>query len=150
MKRRLIFISSLIIFLSSFSLIFLGSKLLTKPFIETIEMPFGTIITWLGLIAFPTILYSGFKNIYNAKTKVLRFFKKIIFFLILSGCFWGVIGYFLADNWAYNFSNKNVFRGGERAATIFWNFSYILLVLSVLVFIIYLLYSFVLRVQKKN
>ena len=149
MKRKIVFIGSLIVFFIAFFLVFTGSNLLTKPFIKAIEMPFGTIITWLGLIAFSSTIYFGVKKIYYPKTKVSLVFKKIEVFLIVLSCLWGIIGYYLAGNWAYNFTNKSVFSGSEQAAAIFWNFSYILFISPLLVVLIFKIYTFISRILKK-
>lgn len=148
MQRNLFLINSLIIFFGASYFIFSGSVILTKPFIEVIGMPFGTVITWLGLIAFQIIIYFIIKR--NSIIKVSNYYRIIFKICIIIACFWGFIGYFLANNWAYNFSNSEVFRGGEKAATLFWNFTFFLLIFPIAIVLIYGVQSFLLLFKKKQ
>lgn len=137
MYRKTLFIIALSIFIATFYLVFSGAEILNKPFINAINFPFGTIISWLGIVAFPFTLYVGLSAIYYAETQFSKNYQIILKIIILMAIFWGLIGYYLADNWAYNFSTKKVFRGSENAADFFWLYTFIVLVLPIVFLVVY-------------
>lgn len=148
MKRTLIFMSSLIVFISTFYLLFIGSNVLTKPLIVAIDMPAGTVISWLGIISFQIINYLILNK--KSKIKAINFYKIILKGGLLLAFFWGFTGRLLAGNWAFNFSNENVIVGSEKAASIFWSFSFLLFIFPITVIIVYALHSLILFVKKKQ
>ena len=126
-------------------MLFSGSALLTKPLIESIEMPLGTVITWFGIIAFQIVSYLIIKI--ESKIKTTNFYRIILKGSFLFACLWGIIGYFLAGNWGYNFSNINVFVGSEKAASLFWIYSFLLFILPIAILLIYAIHSLIIFVK---
>lgn len=141
MPRKTVFFIILSIFLLTVYLVFSGAEILNKPLIKAIGMPFGTLISWIGIIAFPFSIYFACKHISNPKTRFSKNYQTVLKIIIILAFLWGIVGYYLADNWAFNFSSKSVFRGGVKAATYFWNYTYIIVILPILFVIIYGLHS---------
>ncbi len=77
--RKFLFYLSLIILLTSISLLISGSNILSKPVFNTTIFAYGSLITWLSLIALPMLIYTGFNKLYSPKSK-----KEKLIVLLLS------------------------------------------------------------------
>jgi hypothetical protein len=150
MPRKIVLFIMLIAFLLTVYLVFSGAEILYKPFINAVGMPFGTLISWIGIIAFPFSIYFACTHINNPKTRFSKNYQTVLKILIILACLWGIVGYYLADNWAFNFSSKKVFRGGEKAAIYFWNYTYTIVILPLLFVIVYWLHSGIKKLNKNR
>ncbi len=101
-----------------------GSSLLTMSLDKNKPIPFGTPITWTGMIALPLTIYWGIKELRRPSqrlNKILAVFLKII---IILGILWVPISFLLAGNLSFSFSETESFQGGQVAMRWFWRLSY--------------------------
>ena len=123
-RRKIWFFGSIIVAFSSIILLITGSSLLTMALDKSNSVPFGTFITWAGLISLPVSAYLGVKELrIPTKTfnKMLAGFLKI---LIILAILWVPLSYLLAGNFSFSFSEKESFQGGQTAMKWFWGLSY--------------------------
>lgn len=144
-RKVLLLIALALLFLAVFMLI-TGSPLLLTELSEGSGFPLGTLIAWLGMIAIPLVILTGFSGLYRPKTRQQKAWRRLLLgFLLLAIC-WGGIGHLLAGNWAYTFSGSSPsFRGSSEAGRYFWIFSYATVALPLLFLIVFGVFQFVRR-----
>ena len=123
-RRKTYFLSALILTLSAVILLITGSPLLTIALDSDKSIPFGTLITWTGMISLPLTIYWEIKDLRKPSgklNKILSIFLKII---IILGILWVPISYLLAGNLSFSFSEKETFQGGQIPMKWFWRLSY--------------------------
>ena len=123
-KRKIYFYCVLILTLSVFILLVTGSSLLTIALDSHASIPFGTLITWTGMISLPLTIYWGIKEFRNPSSKRNRILSGFLKIIIVLGILWVPISYLLAGNLSFSFSEKETFQGGQDAMKWFWRFSY--------------------------
>ncbi len=150
MKQKVCFGISLIIMVVVVILLSTGSNLLTIPFLTENQMPFGTVISWLGMISLPAAIYCGIKNIYKPQSPGLRRYRNVIIILITLSVLWGFLSYYLAGNWAFNFKQQAQFRGSAKASTYFWSYTFITAILPLVFLLVYKINNFfILKKEQK-
>ena len=135
--RRLLFILSVIVFITVSVLLTTGSKWLLISLSKTSNIPSGTFITWLGLIALPSLILLGTNKLYFPKSSIDKLFRKFILFALLLAILWVPVSYFLAGNISFTFSEKDTFQGGQKAMQWFWYFTYGIPIYSLSIILIY-------------
>jgi len=145
MKYRLLSLISLLAFVWCLYHLLTASSLLNQALIEQPYFPAGTLITWLGFIALPSAIYFGHSSLVDPRRKLARVFSVVFRILIIAGLFYGFICFYLAGNWGFSFDGGGGFRGSQMAASIFWQFNYILASFSLLAFFLYHALKFLLR-----
>lgn len=123
-KRKIYFYSALILTIGVIVLLVTGSSLLILALNSNGKIPFGTLITWTGMISLPLTIYWGIKELRkptNGLNRILSGFLKVI---IVLGILWVPISYLLAGNLSFSFSEKETFQGGQDAMRWFWRLSY--------------------------
>ena len=143
-RSKILFISSLLVFLIVAFLLFTGSSVLLVALSEDPYFPLGTLITWLGLIALPMSIYWGVKNFRAPKRRIHKFLSNLLKLTILLAILWVPISYGLAGNWSNTFTESATFQGGQLAMKLFWYFSYGIPIASIAVMIIHFI-TFLLR-----
>ena len=123
-RRKIFFYSALIVTLSTLLLLATGSSLLTLAIDPNKSIPFGTLLTWAGMMALPLSLYWGIKELRKPTKTPNRLLSACIKILILLGILWVPISYLLAGNLSFSFSEKDTFQGGQAAMRWFWRLSY--------------------------
>lgn len=146
-KSKIYFYSSLILTLSVIILLATGSSLLTIALDSDKSIPFGTLITWAGMISLPLTIYWGIRELRKPTIKLNRVLSGILKTTIFFGVFWAPISYLLAGNLSFSFSEKETFQGGQAAMQWFWRLSYGIGISALLTLIIY---WFSLLFKKKN
>jgi hypothetical protein len=101
-----------------------GSSLLTIALNRDETIPFGTLITWTGMISLPLTIYWGIKELRKPSSKLNRFLSGFLKIIIALGILWVPISYLLAGNLSFTFSEKETFQGGQDAMRWFWRLSY--------------------------
>jgi hypothetical protein len=96
----------------------------------------GTIVSWIGLIAFTFTMYLAFNKIHRANNSIHRIIKSIFGSIVILAFLWGLIGFLFAGNWAFTFQNHDEFRGSIEASRYFWIFTASLVLLPVILFLI--------------
>ena len=146
-KRNIWFYTSVTMLTVSAALLITGSTLLVLPISNEPYIPLGTFITWFGIIALPSAIYWGNQNLRMPPSafRYLSLVLKIILFLAL---LWAPICYLLAGNWSFSFSNKETFQGGQAAMRWFWRFSYGIVVVPIVLWVIHLIMSHFLLKEK--
>ena len=123
-KRKIYFYSALILTLSVVILLVTGSSLLTIALNSDETIPFGTLITWTGMISLPLTIYWGTKELRKPSSKLNRFLSGFLKIVIALGILWVPISFLLAGNLSFSFSEKETFQGGQDAMRWFWRLSY--------------------------
>ena len=135
--NRIFFYISLLSFFSSLYLLITGSSLLTYTLDKDGSIPLGTFITWGGIISLPLTLYLGLKKLQKPIIRLHYYLSILLKVTILLSFLWAPISYLLAGNISFSFTEKETFKGGQLAMEIFWNFTYLLPILSILLLITY-------------
>ena len=123
-KRKIYFYSALILTIGVIILLVTGSSLLTISLNSGETIPFGTIITWTGMISLPLTIYWGIKELRKPLSKLNRILSGFLKIIIFLGILWVPISYLLAGNLSFSFSEKETFQGGQDAMKWFWRLSY--------------------------
>jgi hypothetical protein len=123
-KRKIYFYSALILTVSVLILLLTGSSLLTITLDPNETIPFGTLITWTGMISLPLTIYWGIKELRKPSGKLNRILSGCLKISIVLGILWVPISYVLAGNLSFSFSEKETFQGGQDAMRWFWRLSY--------------------------
>ncbi|MEN2283730.1 hypothetical protein AAGF08_16420 [Algoriphagus sp. SE2] len=132
-KRKIFFYSTLILTFSVIILLVTGSSLLTLALGSDETIPFGTLITWTGMISLPLSIYWGVKELRKPSTKLNKVLSRFLKIIITLGILWVPISYLLAGNLSFSFTEKESFQGGQDAMRWFWRFSYGIAIGAVLI-----------------
>ena len=96
-------------------------------------LPFGTLVTWMGIVSLPIASFSGFRELLSRDTRVARVFRSLMICLLLLCAGWGFVSFGLAGNWAFNFSNgADSFQGSVLAGEIFWAYTVSIVAMTLL------------------
>ena len=135
------FIVSLIIFIVVGYLLISGSALLTFSLSPNANIPLGTFITWLGLVAIPFVFYFSIRRLREPQSKSDRAFALILKVLIGLAVLWIPVSYLLAGNISFSFTEKAEFQGGQLAMRLFWFNAYFTAAAPIALGITYGLYT---------
>ena len=136
MKANTVTYISSIILVSCLFLIVTGSPILNAPLYNGSAFPLGTLVSWIGIIAFAFTIYLSFNRIHHANNSFHRIIRIVSGSIVVLALFWGLIGFLFAGNWAFTFQNHDEFRGSIEASGYFWIFTATLILLPVLLFLI--------------
>ncbi|MBT8236911.1 MAG: hypothetical protein KJO04_12005 [Bacteroidia bacterium] len=136
-NRKLWLLGSLVIFIAALTLLFTGSPVLDRSMSKTANIPWGTLITWLGMISLPLSLYLSAKKLRRPVSKIQKYLSLILKALIFLAILWVPICYLLAGNIAFNFSSGEGFQGGQTAMKWFWRYSYGIPIATIVLFLLY-------------
>jgi hypothetical protein len=123
-KRKIYFYSALILTIGVIILLVTGSSLLNIALNSDETVPFGTLITWIGMISLPLTIYWGIKELRKPTNKLNRILSGFLKVIIVLGILWVPISFLLAGNLSFSFSEKETFQGGQDAMRWFWRLSY--------------------------
>lgn len=137
MKVKAITYISSIILVSCIFLIVTGSPILNVPLYKESAFPLGTIVSWIGLIAFTFTMCFAFNKIHRANNSIHKIIRIVFGGIVILASIWGLIGYLLAGNWAFTFQNHDEFRGSIEASRYFWICTASLVLLPILLFLIF-------------
>jgi len=140
----------LLLLIGSCILLLEGLPILTEPVIEGIGLPFGTLITWVGISMFPLSIVIGIRFIRKPTSQVYRFYHRAFFVFTMLGVAWGGISYLLSGNWTYTFSNDEGFRGSEQAFDIFLIYTAFVISISLLTFVIFGIHHLIIYQKHKR
>ena len=140
-KRSLGLLVSLIIFGLSLYLLVTGSSVLLISLSNSSNIPLGTFITGLGMIALPFVFFFSIKGFRKPQSKTEKVFALLLKILIALAVLWIPISYLLAGNISNTFTEKTEFQGGQLAMKIFWFNSYFTAAAPLVLGIVYGLYS---------
>jgi hypothetical protein len=140
---------SLVAFCAASFLLVTASPVLILPAIESFEMPWGTLITWIGMLSLPSLVYFVFPGLMDPKTRFQRILKWLWMLSLIFAVFWPFFSFFLAGNWSYNFRGQEEFRGSSRASAYFWDLTKGTAIFPLLVFLGILLERFISRSKEK-
>jgi hypothetical protein len=87
-------------------------------------IPFGTFITWAGMMLLPLIIYWGIKALRTPSGKLNRMLSGFLKIIVTLAILWVLISYLLAGNLSFSFSQKETFQGGQDAMKWLWRLSY--------------------------
>ena len=136
-RNRLVFIISLLVFLTVLGLLITGSNLLTISLAKNPEIPLGNMLTWLGLMAFPLMLFTGIRSVRQPRSQLDKAMRLLLWVSLFLAVLWPFVSFYLADNWSFNFKRQLVFRGSDRAGRLFWYNNYLLSGLPIAIFLIH-------------
>lgn len=142
MRKWILGISTTVVLVAGFLLIS-GSELLLITLHEPSHLPSGTIITWLGLIALPVALLSTSEWLFLRKAHG-KLYGTLLRLCLLISTFWGFISYGLSGRWNFTFRGDSpTYVGSAQAGEIFWNLTYTLVALPVLVVLAFGVQTFI-------
>ena len=136
-KRKIYFYCALILTLSVIILLITGSSILTIALDGDRTIPFGTMITWTGMISLPLTIYWGIKELRKPSSKLNGILSGFLKIILVLGILWVPLSYLLAGNLSFSFSEKETFQGGQDAMKWFWRLSYGIGIGAILTLIIY-------------
>jgi hypothetical protein len=113
-------------------------------------LPWGTIITWIGLIALPASVFFGIEKIRHPitiKFRILNFANKMA---ILFASIWGLLSYYFANNWAFTFRQQTEFRGSIRASSYFFNYTILIIAISLILLLVYFIHIILSKLKNKS
>jgi len=135
--RKIYFWSALMLTLTVIILLVTGSPLLTISLNREKMIPFGTLITWAGMVALPFSIFWGVKELRKPSNQINRILSGFLKIVILLGILWVPISYLLAGNLSFTFTEKATFQGGQLAMRWFWILSYGIGIGSMLIITVY-------------
>jgi len=150
MKTKAFTYLSSIILVSCVFLILTGSPILNIPLYKGSVFPWGTLVSWIGLIAFTFTIYLAFNKIDRFSNSVHRKIRIAFGGIVTLALSWVLIGFLLAGNWAFTFQNHDEFRGSIEASRYFWIFTASLVLLPVLLFLILWLLLMIKKSSKRS
>lgn len=124
---------SLVVFCAASYLLVTASPVLNYPASESLGLPWGTLVTWFGLLSIPAIVYFGFPRLQETGSLVGRLLKWAWILSLILALLWPFISYYLADNWSYSFRSQKEFRGSSRASDYYWTLVKVTAILPLLV-----------------
>lgn len=136
-KRKIYFFGALILTLCTTVLLVTGSPVLSIALVNDPSIPFGTLITWSGMISLPLTIYWGIEEMRIPTGKLNKILSGFLKLMIISGILWVPISFLLAGNLSFTFSEKEIFQGGQLAMRWFWRFSYGIVIGTILTLIIF-------------
>jgi hypothetical protein len=136
MRKSILLLSVLTVSLVA-SLLISGSSLLTVPFIEDVDMPVGTILTWFGLICLSTAFLASSEPLWQRRGFSRWYAYALIICLVLS-TFWGLSSFSQSGKWNFTFSRSSpTFVGSAEAGKIFWMISKTTASAPILIYLVY-------------
>lgn len=145
---RIWFIGALIVFLVAAALLISGSPLLTKVLSNNPPIPWGTPITWLGLIALPTLLFCSVEKLRKPESRLYNYLGFALKIFLLLAILWVPVSYLLSGNLSFSFSEKEGFQGGQSAMRWFWRFTYGIVIAPLLILIVHWLSALIRKIRK--
>lgn len=139
----------LLLLIGSGILMLEGLPILTESVVEGSGLPFGTLISWLGISMFPLSILLAFRILRKPISSVYRFYHRTFRLLSLFALSWGLVSYLLAGNWAFIFSEHAGFQGSENAFKIFIYYTGILISLPLLFLLSFGIHHLILKMKKK-
>ena len=83
-----------------------GNNILLAEVVEGSGFPAGTVIAWVFLLSFPLMTYLFLIKVESFFHPIIfRMLKRLSLIAVFCGLFWGVISFFLAENWRFEFTN---------------------------------------------
>ena len=140
---------SLIVFCTASYMLVTASPVLVHPASESLGLPWGTLITWFGLLSIPGILYFAFPTLSQPRTRVQQILKWAWILSLVLAVLWPFLGYYLAGNWSYSFQSQAEFRGSTQASYYYWNLVKTTAILPLLILLAMLVERFILGRKKE-
>jgi hypothetical protein len=96
-----------------------GHPILVQVFISYLDMPYGNVFAWLGLILFPWFAYLFLMQTASMFSQLfLLVVGRLVRIALFMGIFWGIIGYYLSGNWRNSFTPQ--LSNQDARAEAFW------------------------------
>ena len=108
-----------------------GSEILQLSLGADESFPFGTIVTWVGMVSLPVATRLGIQRTDFPGRRKSRLINRFLLASIALAILWGFVSYYLADNWAFTFRLQEQFRGSNRASRYFWYYSALVVLLPI-------------------
>jgi hypothetical protein len=110
-----------------------GSPLLTRVAIASRGLPWGTLVAWGGLAALWLAVWLVYPPRDELDEPTVKQLRRSIRWGVFCALTWGLVGHYVATNWAFNFSGEAwTFRGSPGASKLFWLYTKVLVGLGVL------------------
>lgn len=140
----------LLLLIGSGILMLEGLPILNEPLLKDSGFPFGTLVSWVGIVMLPFSILMGIRLIRKPTSGAYRFYNRFFWLLSMLSVPWGLVSYLLAGNWAFTFSKSTGFKGSEQAFTVFLYFTAILISLSLLFLIIFGIHHLIIYQKHKR
>ncbi|MDW7690940.1 hypothetical protein R9C00_20710 [Flammeovirgaceae bacterium SG7u.111] len=116
--KKTTFLIALVLLLISLFLLLIGSDLLLLPILSYPYLPIGTLVAWIAEISFPFLFLWTAKALNLSLEKGGKAFYTLVKMGLLNGLLFGIIGYLLMGNWAFN-GDASTASGAQRML-LFW------------------------------
>lgn len=133
-NKKTVYYICLLIVIATAYLLLTGSELLLAALLKEPYIPFGSLLSWLALVAIGGILKMS-SNIFPQIQWSGKWFHRISLILFIGAILWAPICAILAGNFSFSFSGKNSLQGGQFAMKTFWIYSISLASISTLLLI---------------
>jgi hypothetical protein len=126
-----------------------GSELLIYPLLGDPYVPLGTLSTWLFFLFLPLIILLLSKPANEFKSKLVgKTYHGILYLSLVLALLWPFTSYFLAGNFAFNFSNT--LENWEVRLNAYWTYTTITPLLPVAALLFLAIYWVVRRVTRST
>ncbi len=152
MKRLLLFALSIVVVLIVALIVVFAPQWLLISLSRNSNFPLGTIIIWLGIIAWSTTIYFGIGKFHgHNRSTTVSFYRALLILSIILAGLWGGVGYYFSNNWAFNFSGSiRSFRGSSEASIYYWYYNYFIVLLPLLVLVSFSIHSLIAKILGKQ
>ena len=100
-------------------LLYTANPVLNKLLVPSLSLPYGTVIAWLALILFPLWSLLFFQQTTPLLSQIFQLLiGRLIQVALFLGVFWGLISYYLAENWQFSFTPA--LANQDERAKAFW------------------------------
>lgn len=150
MLRTWLRILPLLLLIGSGIMMLEGLPILNEPLFKGCGLPFGTLVTWIGITMLPFSILIGIRIIRKPISNIYRFYNRGFWFLSLLSATWGLVSYILAGNWTFTFSNNNGYKGSDQAFTAFLYYTATLISLTLLFLLIFGIHHLIIYQKHKR
>ncbi|MDF1699121.1 MAG: hypothetical protein P1U56_24925 [Saprospiraceae bacterium] len=137
LQNRLLFRVSLVLFIAAAYLLISGSPVLTWSVSDHLQLPLGTLTTWVGFIAFTLTILTGVLPNTKPHNRFYWFLSKVLLLNLLVAILWVPISFLLSGTLSFTFGQRIGFQGGQLAMKLFWGMNYCLVAIPLLVLLLH-------------
>lgn len=146
-KRTVYFFTFLLLTLLGLVLLVTGSSLLTVAVDSKNTIPLGTFITWVALMSLPLTVFWSSVVFRKPSTRFQKMLSGALKIIIALAVLWLPLSFLLSGNWAFNFSERATFQGGQTAMKLFWYLCYGIPIFTLIILLLHGI-SFVFKGRK--
>jgi hypothetical protein len=128
---RLGLAAALLVFVTSVTLLASGSQVLVLALSESMGLPLGNLVTWMGMLALVFMIWFASAGLRQPSSDSDLIYRRAWVILLVLAISWPFVSYALAGNWSYSFRRRDVFQGSSAAAEWFFSYSFAVVMLPI-------------------